>query len=387
MADQETLKILQQGKDSWNNWTKINWKELPTVEIIDYHFPEQYIKRPLSFQRADLSGLDLTSFKSFNGYDFHKVNFSYCDLKGVNFSGSRLRRANFSNADLRNTKFDECDCETAIFIGAKLSESSFKKSNLQGANLSGTDVFKANFSRAKLIGTNLMWARIIETNFSSAELINCKLYGASIWNVNMYKSTQSNLIVTNTKKNEYPHKSTRSDLAKRDEYSISVDNLEIAQFIYLIISNEKIKTVIETLTSKIVLILGRFTDERYKILESLKKELAKRDFVPVIFDFQKPNNKDYIEPVLLIAGLSRFVIADFTNPKIILEEVPLIKRNTNTIIIPILKKGRRKPVTLLNIENNKTVSKTFFYNDISNLISKHLPDIITTANRLLAENN
>ena len=42
--------------------------------------------------------------------------------------------------------------------------------------------------------------------------------------------------------------------------SITVDNLEVAQFIHLLINNEKIRDVIDAITSKMVLILGRFTD-------------------------------------------------------------------------------------------------------------------------------
>ena len=45
-----------------------------------------------------------------------------------------------------------------------------------------------------------------------------------------------------------------------------MDDLEIAQFIYLLLNNQKIRHVIDTITSKIVLILGRFTPERKAVL-------------------------------------------------------------------------------------------------------------------------
>ncbi|MDC6711022.1 hypothetical protein, partial [Leclercia adecarboxylata] len=184
--------------------------------------------------------------------------------------------------------------------------------------------------------------KIIETNFSGADLSNCRVYGASIWNAKLEKSIQSNIIIT-----------------KRDEFDISVDNLEVAQFLYLIISNSKIKSVIETLTSKIVLILGRFTSDRKPGLDRLKEELTLLNYVPVIFDFQKPSSKDFIEPILTIAQLARFVIADFSDPKIVLEEVPIIARNTSTVIIPILELGHSEPTTLLNLRvNQRSITKT-----------------------------
>ena len=49
---------------------------------------------------------------------------------------------------------------------------------------------------------------------------------------------------------------------ERNVPEIAVDNIEIAQFIYLMLHNQKIRDAIDTITSKAVLILGRFTDER-----------------------------------------------------------------------------------------------------------------------------
>jgi hypothetical protein len=51
-----------------------------------------------------------------------------------------------------------------------------------------------------------------------------------------------------------------------DEFPIQVDNLEVAQFIYLLLNNHKIRSVIDT---KVVLILGRFTPVRKIVLEAI----------------------------------------------------------------------------------------------------------------------
>ena len=64
-----------------------------------------------------------------------------------------------------------------------------------------------------------------------------------------------------------------------------------------------------------MLLLGRFTDGRIAILERLRDELRKRDFLPFVFNFDKPETKDFTETVRLLAGMSRFVIADITNPR------------------------------------------------------------------------
>ena len=70
-----------------------------------------------------------------------------------------------------------------------------------------------------------------------------------------------------------------------NEPEITVDNIEVAQFIYLMLNNRKVRNVIDTITSKAVLILGRFTDERKAVLDALREELRKRNYVPILFDF------------------------------------------------------------------------------------------------------
>jgi hypothetical protein len=47
-----------------------------------------------------------------------------------------------------------------------------------------------------------------------------------------------------------------------DEPTVTVDDIEVAQFVYLLLHNEKIRDVIDTIGKKAVLILGRFTPEQ-----------------------------------------------------------------------------------------------------------------------------
>ena len=55
--------------------------------------------------------------------------------------------------------------------------------------------------------------------------------------------------------------------------------------------------MIDTITSKVVLILGRFTEERKAGLDALREELRKRDYLPILFDFAVPTTRDITEPV------------------------------------------------------------------------------------------
>jgi hypothetical protein len=103
-----------------------------------------------------------------------------------------------------------------------------------------------------------------------------------------------------------------------------VDNLEVAQFIYLLLKNQQIRNVIDTITSKVVLILGRFTPERKAVLDAIRDELRKRDYLPVVFDFEKPSHCDLTETVSTLAHMAKFVIADLTDAKSLPQELASI---------------------------------------------------------------
>jgi hypothetical protein len=64
-----------------------------------------------------------------------------------------------------------------------------------------------------------------------------------------------------------------------------------------------------------VLILGRFTEERKAVLDAIRVRLRELGFVPMMFDFERPTQRDFSETIKTLAGLSRFIIADITNPR------------------------------------------------------------------------
>jgi hypothetical protein len=113
-------------------------------------------------------------------------------------------------------------------------------------------------------------------------------------------------------------------ITKIGESEITVDNIEVAQFIYLLLHNQKIRGVIGTITSKVVLILGRFTPARKQVLNALRDELRKRNYLPIVVDFEKPTGRDITEAVSLLARMARFVVADITDAKGIPQELGII---------------------------------------------------------------
>ncbi|MCU7841396.1 MAG: hypothetical protein KZQ94_18705, partial [Candidatus Thiodiazotropha sp. (ex Troendleina suluensis)] len=102
---------------------------------------------------------------------------------------------------------------------------------------------------------------------------------------------------------------------KHSEARVTVDDIEVAQFINLLLRREKLRNVIDTITSKAVLILGRFTCERLAVLNSLAEEIRTHNLLPIIFDFERSTERDFTETIKILAGMSLFVIADVSNPK------------------------------------------------------------------------
>src|SRR5205807_6207104 len=108
--------------------------------------------------------------------------------------------------------------------------------------LTGANFTDASLHQAHLDNANLKRAIFVGTDLTQADLSGSFIHGIASWDVQLEGATQVNLIITT-----------------RNQTEITVDNLEVAQFIYLLLNNKKIRDVIDTITSKVVLILGRFT--------------------------------------------------------------------------------------------------------------------------------
>ena len=330
MANEEHLKILMRGTAAWNKWRK----EHPAI-------------------RPDLSEANL-----------NQANLSGAYLSGADLSGAILSGADLSGANLRGAILSGADLSGAILSGADLSGANLLEANLSGAYLLGADLSRADLSGASLTQADLSGASLVQANFKEATLTGCSIYGISAWNLKLQGAEQSDLIIT-----------------PRDEPTITVDNLEVAQFIYLLLNNERIRDVIDTITSKVVLILGRFTDERKPTLDAIRDALRRRNYLPVLFDFDKPAGRSFIETVSTLAHMARFVIADFTDPKIVLQEVQHIVPNIAVPVIPLLVEGSgEEPTTLYDLRiNHRSLLDTYWYKDLDDLLASLEKEVIDPA--------
>jgi hypothetical protein len=94
----------------------------------------------------------------------------------------------------------------------------------------------------------------------------------------------------------------------------------------------------------VVLILGRFTGDRKAVLDALREELRKRDYLPVLFDFEKPHSLTTDETITLLARMARFVIADLSDAKSVLQELRGIVPDLPTLAIqPLILTSQAEP--------------------------------------------
>jgi uncharacterized protein YjbI with pentapeptide repeats len=370
MAKKEQLVILNQGVDAWNKWREGN----PDI-VID-------------LSEADLSGTNL-----------RKVNLSDANLNKTNLSGTKLMYADLTNALLIEASLVEANLHKSDLTGANLGAA-----NLSRAKLTEADLFLVNLARANLLEARLyaaildradLWqaqlcradlrwatlyktvlreadlrnadlsnASLIATRIDNANISNSRVYGVSIWDLQGQFKEQEQLIIT-----------------PDGQSAIRVDNIEIAQFIYLIINNQKIRQVINTLTSKSVLILGRFAiPARKAILDALRNELREYDLLPIVFDFDRPTDKDFTETINTLAGLCYFVIADVTNPKSAPLELQSTVPDYQIPFVPIIQEGEYPFAMMVDLQKKYNwVLNTVSYDSQETLMKVLKPLVIDPA--------
>jgi uncharacterized protein YjbI with pentapeptide repeats len=391
MANEEHLAILKQGVKAWNQWRRENRGLHP--DLSGANLREEDLNRAdlreTHLWAADLSGATL------GRADLSEADLSGADLSGAGLSGARLSeatlgranlsRANLWTARLRRARLRETDLSGATLSWADLSEADLRRANLgeahllqailgranlSGATLSRANLSGANLSRANLSRANLAFANLVEANFADANLMGCQVYGISAWNVNLAGARQSDLVIT-----------------PPNEPVVTFDNLEVAQFIYMLLHNEKIREVIETSTSKAVLILGRFTPERKAVLDAMREELRNNHgLVPILFDFEPSPKRDLTETIQLLANICRFVVADVTDAKSIPQELShIIPYIPSVPVQPIILAAQTEYTMFEHWRQFYSVLPEFLYRDKTHLLDNLQACVIKPVERWEAE--
>src|SRR5262249_34237399 len=256
-------------------------------------------------------------------------------------------QANLSGLSLKGANFHQ----------AILAKTNLSRAKLQRANFCRTDFYETDFRKAKLNGANLQGVQFANTDLRGADLSACRVYGLSAWDLRTDDKTKQNRL-----RILYRALGTRS---KAEEKAI-VDSVDLASFMYMTLNNRNIARVFNQTGRQWVLLLGRF-GARLRVLSRLRKELKRLDYVPIVFDFSRPQNTDLIETVVLLAGMSAFVIVDITDPRSTPMELQAIAP-TFGVPAPIIRRGHTEFATFSSLRKEFWVLPTFKYRDIDHLI-------------------
>jgi hypothetical protein len=312
------LKELLKGKEEWNRWRRDNPGDQPMLACLDPAI--DFADCPHQFQ--------------LDGYDLSYANLCQAKLQRIH-----LKRANFHQA---------------ILAGADLSEA-----HLEGANFCRTDLYKTVLRNAWLTGANLQGVQMAMTDLTGADLTDCKVYGMSAWDLELTGAKQENLIV------KY-----RPLLGNEEE--VVVAGLDLAAFMYLTLNNKNIARVVDAASRQWVLILGRFSEGK-DVLEEVKRKLKDQGYIPIIFDFDRPEQRDLTETIILLAGMSAFVIAEISDPRSVALELQAIASNYGVPIFPIMKRDAKVFGMFPGLRKFTWVSSPLRYDSVHELI-KQLPE-------------
>jgi uncharacterized protein YjbI with pentapeptide repeats len=350
MANQEQLKVLKEGVQAWNQWRATNSDFQVDLYGADLS--------GANLGQANLSGADLRQA------DLWKADLRETDLRGANLSGAGLMGANLSQAHLggahlyaahlMGADLSAADLSGADLSGVDLREANLNETNLSEAILMGADLKRANLSGANLSGADLRGTSLVRTIIDKASISGSFVYAINALDLRGEFGEQKDLVITSSK-----------------TPMITVDNIKVAQFIHLVLHNEEIRDVINTVTSKSVLIVGRFsTPERRSVLDALRNKLREYNLLPIVFDFDRPTDKDFTETIRTLAGLSLFVIADITNPKSSPLDLQATVPDYQVPFVPIIQEGEQPFATMVDLQKKYNwVMDTLYYDSIETLIN------------------
>lgn len=360
MANKYHLQFLKQGVTAWNQWRQDNPALKPDLRKADLS--------GVNLSAANLAEaiLDQANLSRANLSDACLVKAHLCD---ANFAGANLAKAKLTSAMLDQANLSGANLTETILLDTSLLRARLIKANLNRALLFGAILTETDFSGADLTGADLRRAQLIETNFENATLVGCSVYGISAWNIELHHAIQSDLIIT-----------------LPGEPTITVDDIEIAQFINLLLNNQRLRHIIDSITSKVVLILGRFTPERKVILDAIRNGLRHHNYSPVLFDFEKPASRDLTETISLLSHIAKFVVADITDPRSIPQELlRIVPALPSVPVLPLLQASSDEYSMFEHFKRYPWVLDIYCYKDLDDLLKSFEEKVIAPAETKVRE--
>ena len=312
MANEEHLNILRQGANAWNSWRVANRHIRPDLSQVDF---EKEIKPgPGPYDLPDLSGFDFSG-GNLNGIVWRNSIVDHCSFDDCQIDHANLCFSNFLKCTSRRTSMR----------ATKIGSSSFEECVFENADLAYCSAEETSFKGSIISGSSLNHVQLVKADLSDVVLHNTSVYGISAWDLELEGADQSDLTITD------------------DGPTLTVDSIEVAQFICLLVKSSKIRDVIDTIVSRVVLILGRFSPKGKPTLHRIQDLLRDRGYVSIIFDFKGPESRDLTKTIRTLAHLSRFVIVDLTDPSSVPHELAAVVPLLPSVPVQPLILGGNRP--------------------------------------------
>jgi hypothetical protein len=135
--------------------------------------------------------------------------------------------------------------------------------------------------------------------------------------------------------------------------------------------------------------LGRFSEERKPVLDTIRDELRKSEYnyLPIVFDFQPSANQTTIETIQILANMARFVIADLTDARSVLQELQAIVPGLPSVAVRLLIKKSEHEYGMLDFirKYRSVVENTYEYEDVKEVIMSIRDNVIGPAEAKVKE--
>lgn len=351
-----------EGLRRWSEWNKtMRSGESPNPQV--KMAPIEYVRK-VDLRGANLDGICIGLM------DLRRARLDGASLRGAWLKAALLTQASLCGADLTDARLLRADLSGAMLDGAILESADLSEVNFTDASLRDVNLSKADLRRALLVRTDLR----------GATMTGCHVYGISTWDLQIDE-----------------HSKCIRDLEITPDWEdnpIRVDRLEVAQVIYTALGGAPLREVLEEMSARAVLLLGRFSPpERMHVLTSLRTALREGGYIPILFDFQRSSTRDFRESILILAGFSRFVIADLTNPKSISAELEAIIPNFLIPIVPIIQGSESEYALFHSIDSRHRASSggplmtTLEYDSVETLLRNLETQIVEPALELSKQLN
>jgi hypothetical protein len=153
----------------------------------------------------------------------------------------------------------------------------------------------------------------------------------------------------------------------------------------LLLNREKLRNVIDTVTRKGVLLLGRFGDGGLPVLQAIAAWLRRPEnggYLPLLFDFPRPESKTYTDTIKTMVGLARFVIVELSGPSVP-QEITATVDLYEIPFVPILEEKRKEWSMFKDFLVKERVLNMVRFTDQGHLLELMAKEVIAPAERLV----